>query len=165
MKTETHKNLLSEINLKDNWEFPERKNNYTFNEDDVIDAYLKGKEDGINSNFKALIKVLNENVQTTIMHRNELNNYLLKKSIQPVYAFLKIISVNMFELLTLIPSDKLIDEKFFEVYDFVTDYESKINNEYYKLTFSFTKTGESFDFNALESDGFYLKYEYNKSDK
>ena len=151
-------NTIKEILEPQNWEFTSPKDKL-FSSDHVIEAYLKGKKEGLEQAQKLILEKLVENVNNSGNYTTEIHSHFNKKGFHPVSTFLKIISWDNFKLLITLPENEFISDKIIEIYDFISDYENRVNKELYHLEISLTDINEStFDKNCLRSDGFVLKH-------
>jgi len=108
-------NVSAKISAPANWEFTSPKDK-TISSDHVIDAYLKGKKEGLEQAQKLMLDRLTQNINKSGIYTTELLNFLKKKKLNPISAFLKINSWDSFKVLLILPekeflSDKIISNK------------------------------------------------------
>lgn len=155
--------IIENLEISD-WKFVDSTSESGFSSDDIIDAYYKGKEQGIIDEISALRRIVNSNIKKTINHANSVISYLVNQQIFPEYSYIKLISWDTYEVLISVATKDFLDEKFLKVYEFVTETENKINDEVYELTFSFIDSNTDFDNKKLNSDGFFLKQKFDYSE-
>lgn len=134
-----------------------------FTGDQVIDAYLSGKRDGLQSAQKVILNQLQENVDKSGQKVNELLSHLDGLSFNGTDAFLKINSWNYLTVLVSVKEDDFFNESFLKVYEYVEKLESELNNEACHVNFSFVDYNNSLNHYTLKCDGFILKYQRNAS--
>lgn len=141
------------------WQFTEHKPE-SFTYDDMIDAYLKGVEEGVAQTRKALRKQLEENLNRAAKHTSRVISEIKNKNFDVHSARLKIHDWDEVEVLIVVPQDHFLDSRFLEIYDLINEYEKEFSNEeqLYSITFSFIDYAESLDQEQIESDGFLLEY-------
>lgn len=151
---------VKETTFSELWELePSREGKYT--ENDVIDAYLKGKKTGLESIQKTLVKALDENIDKCGTYTENVLKRLTEFDIKAQDAFLRINNFDFFNILVCIPEKDFLDDKFFHVYDFITEFEDSKNTPENNLTveFSFLDFNSDFDYcvNKINSDGYILR--------
>lgn len=148
-----------EVNISELWEVePSREGKYT--ENDVIDAYLKGKKTGLESHQRALVKTLNENVDKCGSYTEEVIKYLNGLEITPKDVFLRINKFDLLNVLICVPEKDFLSEKFFAVYDFITGFEDEKNslNDTFSLEFSFLDFQDNYCMSTINGDGYILRF-------
>ncbi len=147
------------------WEVSVDKNTI-FTNDDVIDAFLKGKEVGVKEKKQIFIDKLNENIGKSAHFTASMLDFLRKNSFNPISAHLKINAFNDFTILITLPEEEFISEKFLISYDFASTIEEQIiSDKYYNVMFIFSDREEkTFNKNVLTSDGFFMDYKTNNSE-
>jgi hypothetical protein len=152
--------LSKRESISDLWEFkPSKEGKYT--EDHVIDAYLQGKKTGLESHHKALVKALEQNVDLCGNYTEQVFNFLKEQSIEPQDAFLKISKFDLFNVIICVPEKDFLNEKFFGVYDYISEFEVKNNSSKdstFQVEFSFLDFQDQYCVNTLNSDGYILRF-------
>jgi hypothetical protein len=144
-----------------NWEITISKDKY-YTSDEVIDAYLHGKKTGLESLQKVVLNTLSDNINKTGNYTTEIIEYYEKEGFNPKATFLKILSWDNYKILITIPEKEYLSDKFLQIYEYISKFEEKINNELYRLEISFVETN-GLDINCVQSDGFILKHTSSKS--
>ena len=148
------------------WQFTEhtRETQESFTYDDMINAYLKGKEEATKENLAAIKKLLLDNLKKAGEQTSEIITELKNKDIEVRSALLKIHNWNEVEVLLIVPQDNYIDPHFLEAYDLITKFEKEFyEEEIYSITFSFVDDNDYLDKDKIESDGFILEHKMNQS--
>jgi hypothetical protein len=139
------------------WELAPRENFYS--SDQVIDAYLKGKSDGIQQTQKLIVRQLDRNVSKTIEQTDKLVEHLAKREFHPVAAYMKIDSWDAFTVIVTVPDMEWCDPKFLEIFDYVIETEKHTSNEFYNLEIQIFGIPDVDNLNeqSIFADGFVLK--------
>ena len=147
------------------WEVSVDKNTI-FTNDDVIDAFLKGKEVGVKEKKQIFVDKLNENIEKSANFTESMLTFLRKNNFNPISAHLKINAFNDFVLLVTLPEDECISAKFWVSYNFAATIEEQVmNDKYYNVMFMFSdREEETFNKNLLASDGFFMDYRINRGE-
>lgn len=161
LKTIENENILSEF--QNVWEISVDKNSI-FSQDDVINAYLKGKEIGIKENI--FLDKLNENIEKSAKFTKSMLTFLKNNNFNPISAHLKINAFDDFIILITVPEDELIKEEFLITYNFSANIENQvIDDKYFNLMFMFSdREKHTFNKELLVSDGFFMDYNIKKAD-
>lgn len=152
---------LQEIVCPANWELTSPKQKL-FSGDQVLDAYLQGKNKGLEQAQKLILEKLNDNIIKSGNHTSELLFYLNKSGFNPQAAYLKINSWDDFTVLIILPEKEFVDEKIDKVYDYFTDFEGMISEKLYHIHISICDNVDGLDESYIHSDGFVLKHITNE---
>lgn len=154
----------NELGNSHTWEVSVDKNSI-FTNDDVIDAYLKGKKEGVKETKQIFVDKLNENINKSAVFTDRMLSFLEKRKLNPISAHLKIKSFNDFVILITLPEDEFISEDFLVSYDFAATIEEEvIDDKYYNVMFMFSDREDGdFNTNLLVSDGFFMDYKMTES--
>lgn len=154
-------NAINEILAPANWEFTSPKDKL-FSSDHVIDAYLKGKSDGLEQQQKLVVEKLISNINKSGKYTNEILSFLKKEKLNPLSAYLRINSWDDFSVLIALPQKEFLDKKILSVYDFISALESKVREDMYNVEVVICDTEDEIDENYVHSDGFVLKHKMSK---
>jgi len=149
--------MIDEILAPKNWEFTSSEDKL-FSTDHIIDAYLKGKNEGLEQQERLIIEKLISNIDKSGKHTTQVINHLLKKGLNPTAAFLKINSWDNFETLIIISEKDFLSTKMLKVYEYISKLESKVSEDMYYLQISFHSKDENIDEESIRSDGYILKH-------
>lgn len=153
-----------DLNKSQTWHVSVDKNSI-FTNDDVIDAYLKGKKEGVRETNQIFVDKLNENINKSAVFTDRMLSFLNKRKLNPISAHLKIKSFNDFIILITLPEDEFLSEDFLVSYDFAATIEEEvIDDKYYNVMFMFSDREEGdFNTNLLVSEGFFMDYEMTET--
>ncbi len=154
-------NAIDEILAPANWEFTSPKEKL-FSSDHVIDAYLKGKSEGLEQQQKLVVEKLISNINKSGKYTNEILSFLKKKKFNPTSAYLRINSWDDFSILIVLPQKEFLDKKILIAYNFITELESKVKEDMYNAEVMICDTEDKIDENYIRSDGFALKHKMSK---
>lgn len=154
-------NAINEILAPANWELTSPKDKL-FSSDHVIDAYLKGKNDGLEQQQRLIIEKLVSNINKAGKHTTDILSFLKKKKLNPISAYLRINSWDDFSILVILPQEEFLDKKMLSVYDYISELENKVDEDMYHIQVSVCDTEDNIDENYVRSDGFALKHKISK---
>ncbi len=142
-------------NIPKNWE----KSEDVFTGDDLIDAFLEGKEAGKNENYRILQSQLKENINQAATISEELYAQVVSKKIKPVEIHLKAEDITRYKALFIVKKADFLSDKFREVYTLSRKLINKSESENFYISFSFAPASDFLNEHCLISDGFFMKYE------
>ena len=129
----------------------------TYNEDDLIDAYLSGKSVGENEYETKLKSHIYNGLQSAALTANLFKERLNTISIQVIDMYLRITGVDEFECLAIMQEKDYYNKdkrwKSYEVSKVINNAVSEFN-----LSFSLIPFSEELRTDVITSDGFYFKY-------
>jgi hypothetical protein len=126
--------------------------------DAIIEAYFKGKADGLAQQDKLSFNQFSENFELAQKHVIEALNQLEKHNVTPLGAYLKFRSLFSFKAILLVKEEDFVETSFLENYDFVRDFESRIKTEFYTLKISFLNGVPDALDEDLMSDNYKIKF-------
>ncbi|MEW4922347.1 hypothetical protein [Algibacter sp. 2305UL17-15] len=155
----TTQNSKKDSNESHTWQVSVDKDSI-FTNDDVINAYLKGKKEGRVESNQLYIDKLNENINKSATFTQRMLEFMIEHKLNPISAHLKIKSYDDFIILITLPEKQFISEDFLISYDFAASLEEEIiEDKYYNVMFMFSdREEEVFNTNLLVSDGFFMDY-------
>lgn len=140
-----------------NWELTSPKERL-FTSNHVIDAYFTGKKEALEQNEKLIMEKLVGNVNKSGQNTKDLLKHLKQNQFNPIGAYLKINSWDNFTILLLLPESEFLDEKIFDVYEYISTYEDSLKSDFYNLSISIFDTDGDFNEDCIKSDGYIFKY-------
>lgn len=143
------------IFLPKNW----AKSEDVFTGDDVIDAYLRGKEVGQNEHYRILSKQLEENINKAAELAENLFEEISKKGIHPIEIHLKAEDITKYKALVIVSKDDFIADNFRQVYTISRKIKNESESDNFYINFSFTPSSIHLNEQSLIFDGFFMKYE------
>jgi len=149
--------VLNEIFTQANWELTSPKD-LQFSSDQVIDAYLKGKQEGLELQQKLVVEKLMSNIAKAGNHTSELLEIIKNKSLNPVSAYLRINSWDDYTILVVLPQSEFLDPRTLDLYDYISEMESEVEEDMYRIQVSLCDTVSEINEQYVRSDGFALKH-------
>jgi hypothetical protein len=139
------------------WTLAPRENIYSC--DQVIDAYLEGKSEGVQQTQKLIVRELERNVRKTVEQADRFIEHLASMRFHPFSAYIRIDEWDTFTILVAVPDEEWCDPRFLEVFDYIIKAEQGVSNEFYNLEIQvFGACGpESLNETSIFADGFILK--------
>lgn len=138
-----------------NW----KKEESVYTGDDLIDAYLKGKQAARGEAVNILINQLKENVGLAASVCEKLFSTAEKKKIHFNGIHLKADSLTTFSALFVAKKDDFISDKFRDVLISARKIKNEAEKDSFYISFSFMPESKSINENCLKADGFFLKYD------
>jgi len=130
----------------------ERKKLYSA--DAVIDAYLRGKSEGLQQHQKVLIQQLEANVKKASAHTSVVVQYIREQGLTALSAYLKLSSFDRMSVLITLSEEDFISDVISDVYNYISSVEETVSEEFYTINFTFAIAGKKFNRGLLESDGY-----------
>ncbi len=155
MQTTTH--TKSSVKKQDNW--LQSKDVITHN--DIIDAYLKGKEVGRDEAKLAMNKLFQDNLTKAQDNSEKLNQYLKEIGIGINEIHLKADSLTDFMALVIAKQEDYVSEDFLKAISLGRQIKTYSHSEDFTINFYFTYQAETLNEHSLHADGYFLKYNAN----
>lgn len=146
---------FSKTQLPQNW----KKEESVYTGDNLVDAYLKGKQDGKDEIIKSLIGQFKTNVETAASVSEKLYATAERKKIHFRSIHLKADSTNKFSALFVAEQKDFISDKFRDILISARKLKNQTENENFYISFSFMPDSGNLNEKSLNADGFFLKYE------
>jgi hypothetical protein len=128
---------------------------------DVIDAYLRGKEVGRDEAKLAMYKLFQANLTKAQDNSEKLNDYLKTIGIDIFAIHLKAESLTDFMALVIVRPEDYISDEFLKAISLGREIKTYAYSEDFSIDFYFTYMAETLNENCLNADGFFLKYNAN----
>jgi hypothetical protein len=128
-----------------------------FSGDEVIDAYYKGKDDGIAQSQKALIELFKGNIVKAGANTRTVVEFLNTNGFKFHAASLKAISFDELQVIITVDEKDILNDEFLKVYDFTAHLEAEVRQDLYFITFVFAHS-QNLNSELLKSDGFVFEY-------
>jgi len=135
------------------------KKNDLYTSDELIDAYLYGKRNAFEATQRLAVDKLNNNIEKSGEISINLLKTLTDKYFTPLNAYLRINSLDNFDIMITVPERDIISDDFLTMYDIISKTETQNKDEYYDVFISFCPVNEHFEEINVLSDGFLLKLE------
>ena len=155
MAVTAKKNLRD--NISSNWKLRPEKEYYTY--DDLIDAYLKGKEEQKNQTQKVLIEKLERNVKEAKRIVEKITDEIISKGFKPFKSYLRIKDIFKFDAIFDISLQDFTSDSFEEIYTYSRKIKKEVSNDTFNINFTFMPHTEDLNEKRIVCDGFILVYE------
>lgn len=146
---------VTEPTVSRNW----KKNKEAFSGDDLIDAYLKGKEAGKNEKMRILFNQFKGNIEKATSLSENLYEFACKKDIKLKEIHLKAEDITRFAALFVADKNNFLSDNFRELYIHAREIKKIAETEDFYISFSFMPASEKINESCLITDGYFLKYE------
>jgi hypothetical protein len=150
--------LESKHKIVESWQLPV-DGDKLYPVDTVIDAYIKGKNDGLEQTVKLMVKQFNNNMNRAAEDTGKVISFMREKKFNPLSAHLRVESFDNFSILITVPENDFISDSFKDIYVFTDNLQKYAAEDLYNLSFSFIDKSESFDNEILISDGYIFTHE------
>jgi hypothetical protein len=125
---------------------------------DVIDAYLKGKQAGKDDAKIAMIKLFELNLGKAQEKSEQLYEHLKSMGFTINSIHLKADNLTNFMALIVADYNDYVSENFLKAISASRELKTKTDSEDFTLNFYFTYHAETLNVHCLDSDGYFLKY-------
>ena len=154
MKSASKKELVASI-LPQNWE---EQKGASFSEDDLIDAYFRGKKEERTTNEKLLHKTFQNNLVTATGTAERFIHQVKEKGLNVIAALLKVEDVFMFRVMIVVSEDDYIADSFSDFILMSSTLKSEVDQDTFTINFSFTYHSDNLSDDCLAADGYKSKY-------
>lgn len=138
-----------------NW----KKEESVYTGDHLIDAYLKGKEDGKGEMQNILTKQLKSNIDIATSISEKLYADANKKKINFKSIHLKADGITKFSALFVTKKEDFVSDKFRDIFISARKLKTEVESDSFYITFSFLPDSKDLSEKCLNADGFFLKYD------
>ena len=128
-----------------------------FSSDAVIDAYLKGKKDGLEKEQKLVFQKFDENIKLSKNSTNQLYAHLIKGGFKPLGAYIKFESWDKFSSLIAVSEEDYVTDDFLNIYEYAAGHEGSVCTETYTLNFTFMPVSDQGFEKSLWCDGYIFR--------
>jgi hypothetical protein len=150
-------NAINELLIPANWELTSPKEKL-YSSDHVIDAYLKGKDDGLEQQQRLIFEKLVSNIEKAGRDTSRVWTLLKDNRFSPIGAYLRINSWDDFSMLIILHQSDFLDERMLGVYEHISEIENDVEEDMYHIQVAICDTEDQIDENYVRSDGFALKF-------
>lgn len=140
--------------LSNNWQ--KQTNVVTHN--DVLEAYLKGKEAGKTEQQRVNQSLFNNNLEKAQTLSEKLFEQITKSDIKIKAVHLKAEAITSFSALFVSDNADFLKDDFRNVFILARKCKNENEDETFNISFTFTPDSKTLDENCLASDGFFVKY-------
>lgn len=150
--------LIQPINsyqVPHNW----KKEESVYTGDHLIDAYLKGKQDGKDEMIKILTNQFKSNIDLATSISEKLYVDANKKKINFKSIHLKADGITKFSALFVTKKEDFVSDKFRNIFISARKLKNEVENDSFYISFSFIPDSKDLSEKCLNADGFFLKYD------
>lgn len=134
-----------------------------YSSDDMIDAYFKGKRDGVEEGRRLILDKLSSNIEKSGKNINKIFQYFKSNKINPIYGFLKVNSWEDFKILIVVGEEDYLSDNILNMYEYISEFENNIKDEFYNVSISIIDNSEYFDQDCVSSDGYIFKHKLSEN--
>lgn len=138
-----------------NW----KKEASVYTSDNVIEAYLKGKQDGKDEMTKILTRQFNDNLKIATDTSERLFQEAAKKKIGFKSIHLKADGITKFSAIFVTKMEDFVNDKFRDIFVTARNIKNDVESDSFYITFTFMPDSEHVNEKCIASDGYFLKYE------
>lgn len=149
--------FTSEKGVTSNWILNPVKEYFT--QDELIDAYLKGKEQQKNEHQKVLLEKLESNVKLAQSLVEEITSEIKAKGFKPYKSYLRINNIIKFDAIFDVSIEDFTSDNFDEIYNISRIMKKKVNTDTFNINFTFMPHSESINEKRINCEGFIFMYE------
>lgn len=144
----------SYVQPQENW----RQQYDAVTHNDVIDAYLKGKQAGKDEAKIAMVKLFEQNLAKAQEKSEQLYDELKGMGLNKNSLHLKADNLTNFMALIVADAKDYVDDKFLDAITASRLLKAQSDSDDFTLNFYFTYHADTLNENCLDSDGYFLKY-------
>lgn len=157
MPSQIQTTTKSSIKKQENW----YQSSDVVTHNDVIDAYLKGKEVGRDETKLAMNRLFQTNLSKAQENSEKLNTFLKKLGIEVSEIHLKADNLTDFMGLVIARQEDYVSDNFLKAIRAAREIKTYSSSDDFSINFSFTYMAKTLDENCLNADGYFLKYYAN----
>ncbi|WP_162944510.1 hypothetical protein [Flavisolibacter nicotianae] len=125
---------------------------------DVIDAFLTGKEVGRSEQLSVNLRLFGENYEKAKSLSETLHKQLESMGFKVVGLHLRADSITSFNTLLIVDKMDYLNESFLKSFSIARAFKNDADSDTFNIAFTFTPDSDTLDENCLEHDGFFAKY-------
>lgn len=141
--------------IAENW----KQNSDTYTGDDLIDAFIRGKQAGRDEQKKILLERIKENVTKAALLSEELFKRAIAENINLYQIHLKADNISSYTALFIADNSDFLSDNFRKVYTVARELKNKADTDTFYISFSFTPKSKHLSEDCLAADGFFMTYE------
>ena len=130
-----------------------------FTSDDVINAYIRGRKDGLSAKERAVYNQIQSNVVKSAEDVEKLIQLLQKMGFSPTSAHLKINSIDCLEVLVTVPESDFLSDNFSKVYEYLYGFEAANASEDFTIHYSFVDHTGNLNLETITSEGYIFSHD------
>lgn len=141
--------------IPENW----KREESVFTGNQLIDAYLKGKQDGKDEMIRVFNKQFKDNIDIATSISEKLYTEAAKRKINFKTIHLKAEGITTFSALFIAKKDDFLSDKFRDIFITARRLKKEVESDSFYISFSFMPESKDLNEKSINSDGFFLKYE------
>ncbi len=154
--------MLSHIEIEgnsniDRWSIEKPDNDY-FTDNDVIAAYLQGKEDQKSEQNQILFERVDENVKKAQNISANFFDSLKSNGLGVKKMLLRLVDIGHLEAIIFVEKTDFISPAFKEVYKETIKLKKTIKSKSFNLSLAFAPLTDNLNIELLHCDGFFMEY-------
>lgn len=130
-----------------------------FTGDHLIDAYIKGKQDGKHEFMQILTRQLETNINIAAHAAEKLFDEAVKKQIKFKTIHLKADAITKFSALFITDKSDYVSDTFRDIFVTARKLKHEVESDSFYISFLFMAATGEIDERTLISDGYFLKYD------
>lgn len=134
-----------------------------FTHNDLIEAYLKGKEAGKTEQQRVNQSLFNSNLEKAMALSEKLFAQLNTNGLKVNAVHLRADAITRFDSLLVADKGSFLQDTFRNAFILARKLKEENETETFAVSFTFTPDSDTLDENCLASDGFFIKYYGQKS--
>lgn len=146
-----------ELEQIERWEHDKPSDGH-FTSDDVLNAYLTGKKDGLESEKRLQLDKLRQNLQKTGNVTGSLLTYFSELNFNPIDTYLRVNNWNDFNLLILLPESEFLSKEMLGAYNHISDIEEGQCDEFFHLNVSVCDVDGKPNLKMIKSDNYLFRF-------
>jgi hypothetical protein len=143
--------------ISPNWILKREKESFT--QDELIDAYLEGKEKQKNGNQIILLEKLSNNLKQAQKIVERVAEEINYKGFTLIKSYLRINNIVKYDAIFDILIEDFISDNFDTIYSFSHELKKNINTNTFNINFTFMPHTEDLNEKRIGSEGFIFMYE------
>lgn len=142
------------VSHSNNWQ----KQTNVITHNDVLEAYLKGKEAGKTEQQRVNQSLFDINLQKAKSVSEKLFEQLASDGFKLKAIHLKADAITNFYALFISSKSDFLKDEFRNAFIVARKYKTEIDESTFSISFTFTPDSDSLDEDCLASDGYFIKY-------
>lgn len=130
-----------------------------FTHDELIDAYLRGKEHQKNENQKILLEKLESNIKLAQSIVETITSEIKEKGFKSFKSYLRVNNIIKFDAIFDVSSDDFTSDSFDEIYTISRNLRKEVNTETFNINFTFMPHSDNINEKRINCEGFIFMYE------
>jgi tartrate dehydratase alpha subunit/fumarate hydratase class I-like protein len=145
------------------WEVndPVNKEQY-YNCDAVIEAYVKGENEGLKKEEKVIFKQFTENVESSKKTISKVLSEIIAIGFIPSGVYLKFNSFDEFECMIAVSVEDFVKDEFLNSFTIAEKIQKEVNTDIYNILFSFMPVDNDDFEESVRYDGFIYSFKRTK---